>query len=170
MTRTASRIVVALVAAMGILLGMTGPAIAAINPNKWSENPELCRYGCSTNRKLIMFWQSILFSDDIGYQIPGHDDSFVDGGFGPKTEAATRRWQQSWRDRGWGLSVDGRVGPHTWNTANINQQSRCSPLGDGNYCTYYGDGRAFHWGVENMYGTPHWWFETPVSEVRYYLT
>ena len=66
-----------------------------------------------------MFWQSILFSDDIGYQIPGYDDSFVDGGFGPKTEAATKRWQQAWRDRGWGLSVDGRVGPHTWNTANI---------------------------------------------------
>lgn len=63
-----------------LLPGASASAMAAsIDVHNWRTNPELCRYGCSTNRNLIMFWQSILWVDDLDYVI---GDGFIDGGFG----------------------------------------------------------------------------------------
>ncbi|HCT75034.1 MAG TPA: hypothetical protein DGT23_00270 [Micromonosporaceae bacterium] len=161
-----TRIAVTLAAVAAMVLGASAPAMAAsIDVHNWRTNPELCRYGCATNRNLIMFWQSILWVDDLDYQI---GNGFIDGGFGSNTEAKTRRWQ-----REFGLGDDGRVGPNTWGKADALRDIR--PVNCANDptdvawkdCYYYDDGRIL-WYAWNVY-TNGWRFTHPVSGEVFYL-
>lgn len=67
----------------------------------------LCN-GCadSNNTDLVMMWQAILFAEGL---LP---KSGIDGQFGPRTESATRSWQ----DR-YDIRIDGSVGNQTWTRA-----------------------------------------------------
>lgn len=67
----------------------------------------LC-YGCgeSSNTDIVVLWQAILVAEHY------LDFQDVDGDFGPKTKAATIKWQQSR-----GLAADGMVGNATWSKA-----------------------------------------------------
>ena len=73
----------------------TEPRMPAVQPTLRRGSP---------HRDAVEQWQSILAET-----IPGVR---VDGDFGPKTEAATKRWQGARR-----LFADGIVGPKTWNAA-----------------------------------------------------
>ncbi|GAA3018099.1 hypothetical protein GCM10020229_31740 [Kitasatospora albolonga] len=67
----------------------------------------LCN-GCahSKNTDLVLMWQAVLFADELLQK------SDLDGQFGPRTEAATRKWQARY-----GVGVDGQVGNQTWSRA-----------------------------------------------------
>ncbi|SFT53684.1 Putative peptidoglycan binding domain-containing protein [Actinopolyspora lacussalsi subsp. righensis] len=58
------------------------------------------------NAEMIVALQRAL--NDYSYEVKG-PDLFVDGAYGPKTEAAVINFQ-SW----YGLQVDGITGPETW--------------------------------------------------------
>jgi hypothetical protein len=75
----------------------------------WEDNHTICN-GCTVSRGgIVAMWQLMLMSS-----VPnlGSCESFVDGVFGPRTEAATRTWQSNHS-----LSNDGKVGRNTWTKA-----------------------------------------------------
>jgi len=158
----ATRIAVGVLAIVAVVVGTPGPA-AASDPYYWQNNPTLCQSGCTTQRNLIRFWQAILWADNIGGGISS--ESFADGRFGPNTHAKTKIWQDYDGHRDWGgalLSVDGRVGPRTWWSANHNNQIVCDWIGppsdvSGNRCRYNGlsGDRYFHFHVSD---NGNWWF------------
>ena len=74
----------------------------------WADEGELAR-DTFPNSNATGLWQHILVAD--GYLAAGD----VDCRFGPRTEAATRRWQD---DRN--LGIDGRVGRQTFSRADNN--------------------------------------------------
>ncbi|MGJ7907094.1 peptidoglycan-binding domain-containing protein [Actinopolyspora sp. H202] len=63
-------------------------------------------YSRGDNAEMIVALQRAL--NDYSYEVKG-PDLFVDGAYGPKTEAAVINFQ-SW----YGLQVDGITGPETW--------------------------------------------------------
>jgi hypothetical protein len=105
--RRVAIVAAAVVASVGLT---TAPASASpIQGNDWSSAHTICN-GCSVSRgNLVAMWQSIVISAVDGL---GDCTTWVDGVFGPNTEAATRTWQ-----RNHGITADGIVGPQTWSTA-----------------------------------------------------
>lgn len=106
----------------------------------------LCQ-GCgeSSNTDIVMLWQSILVAEHY------LNFSEVDGDFGPRTKAATVKWQQSR-----GLLADGMVGDATWSRADdrlvwVGSTVRYKSAGDFGFVELhrgdsdkYRDGGAYH--------------------------
>ncbi|PSK91708.1 putative peptidoglycan binding protein [Haloactinopolyspora alba] len=114
-------------AVIALTAAFTGPAHAFDNSGKYSTEyvdgggvilddfgdharelgGSLC-HGCSNswNTDTVLMWQAILMADGL------LSSDGLDGRFGPNTKEATEEWQDR-RD----LSVDGMVGPQTWDAA-----------------------------------------------------
>ncbi|WP_328678476.1 peptidoglycan-binding protein [Streptomyces sp. NBC_00322] len=74
----------------------------------FGDEGTLRRGGTYANSGATGLWQSILYADGF------LSVSDIDCQFGPTTEAATKRWQQTY-----GLTADGVVGPATFGRADV---------------------------------------------------
>ncbi|MEV7415613.1 hypothetical protein [Streptomyces sp. NPDC089919] len=161
--RTLRRALVGSMAVIAVFTVSTGTAQAGAD--NWRTNPELCRSGCSTSAAYISFWQSVLWADNVGGSI---SLTFIDGQFGPNTEARTQAWQGIHLDwDGKPLAKDGRAGPRTWWSAETTYNKNvCTWDSAGNrLCTFYGTAHSFKWGEVNGSGSD-WWFINPRTNAR----
>lgn len=128
----------AVLAASLVLAAGAVPANASVNQgyisgfdtvtDDWGDEGELAR-NTFPNSNASGLWQLVLYAD--GYLGAGE----VDCEFGPRTEAATKRWQG---DRQ--LRADGRVGVNTFSRADNNLRITADPLiveYDGSYASVY---------------------------------
>ncbi|MFJ7155177.1 hypothetical protein ACIQUQ_09570 [Streptomyces sp. NPDC101118] len=148
-------------AASAIIATAAGSGTAHADGDAWRTNPELCRSGCSSDANYIRFWQSVLWADNVNGQITS--TGFIDGQFGPNTEARTKDWQAIHLDwDGNQLQKDGRAGPRTWWSAQTTYNKNvCTWDSAGNKtCTFYGTAHQFKWGVPNA-ASNDWWFINP---------
>jgi len=106
-----ARLLVALVAALGVSLSMTTPASAHGAVDGWDDNDQLCKVSsCVNTGNLVRLWQSILWVEVLY--------SDIDGVFGPNTHNATVNWQNRYNaDYSPNISADGWVGSQTWTAA-----------------------------------------------------
>ena len=77
-----------------------------IDPNPAAEPLPLLKKG--DRNEYVRHWQMFL-------NLNGYNCGNADGIFGPKTEAAVRKWQKDHKDKdGHPLVADGIIGPKTW--------------------------------------------------------
>lgn len=86
------------------------------NDGSWSDEHTISKNGLNSGN-LIGMWQSILIADEVS--MPG---SYSNGSFGTNTDIYTKYYQA-----GWGISVDGVVGPQTWNVARLSVGTPSNP-------------------------------------------
>jgi hypothetical protein len=163
---------VMIVVMTAVIVG-TPVAAAASNGLLWQLNPELCRSGCTGQANLIRAWQAVLWVDNVGGGI--NSSNFVDGQFGPNTEAKTKLWQGDPMNKDWNgnpLARDGRAGPRTWWAAQHNAsyggsrpKTSCwrlaPPYNDTVLCRYYQDGyhqEALRWMGYSIHDNGDWGF------------
>ncbi|MFF8271444.1 peptidoglycan-binding protein [Streptomyces sp. NPDC016562] len=162
------KFLIAAVAVCATLSVTAGTAHA--DGTSWSTNPTLCQSGCSMDANYIRFWQSVLWADNVYGRITS--TTFIDGQFGPNTNARTKDWQSIHLDwDGKPLLVDGRTGPRTWWSAQYTYNKNvCSFDQEGNKsCTFYGTAHQFKWGVPNA-ASNNWWFINPRTGTKVWLT
>lgn len=158
MRRTFVKAAVALAATVGLIVGTAGTALAN-DPDNWSSNRMLCQWSkCVKDSYLTMFWQSILWADNVG----GVDVSTIDGQFGPNTHTRTERWQTRH-----GLQADGEVGPNTWGKAENNGRWVYAGMqGNNQLYEYRGLARTVR---SKILEGGLWIFENPKDKVWYGL-
>lgn len=102
----------------------------------WNQNPNL---GSGGNADVVGFWEEIVMSSEdhwSGYCIPEQSD----GLFGTNVVNGTRKFQNAL-----GVTVDGVVGPTTWNAAEFYVPPGHAPAlinNGGGYYSWY-DGGAY---------------------------
>jgi hypothetical protein len=132
---------------LGVTVALPSPALAHQSTAwTWGGNLHtICRTCTVRHGNVVMLWQMFLWSEDLSIQ-----DScsvWADGDFGPKTEAATRRWQSKN-----GLVADGVVGSKTWTEA----QNGTNDFGEPRlvYRGQFPDGKHYYW-YHGGWGRPY---------------
>jgi hypothetical protein len=165
--RAVARFAIGLAVAVALVTGVVTPA-RAYNGLDWRTNPTLCKSGCATDRELIMFWQAVLWADNIGGGV--ESAGFIDGQFGPNTHSATWRWQKYGGfknvDGVTPLTADGRVGRNSWNAAQLNAFCGWDSSRDRHDCTYNGRAHRVQWYVS---GAGQWYFTNPNGGATVYI-
>ena len=146
--KKSTRFISALVA-MVIAMSLCIPAFATSKSFVWGTAFDLQeRFGSNNTTAQVKTLQRVLeqfyFEEFLG-------DSFVDGGFGPTTEAKVMAFQNRF-----GITADGRVGSNTWN-----KMQDCIGVAttSGTLSKYYLKNRLILDTVQNLsYTTSHYTF------------